>query len=421
MEEISERFMLKFLTAILVITIISVLISSSAKQSYRSIIFALYLVIFIPPYLSNGIYDQVTTGGNTIQFAFIPLLVQFFVKNSNNRPDTINSRRKGINNVLMIFLIAFAILLTVFNRPISDLLSFLNTFFLGILFFYLVTNNQSKKILIEELKTKHLPLIIVFQSGVAISQYYANFDFIYENPSLYLGGRSSGTFGYPLILAFFVILALIIIKKGTRPRLFYALNLCATACIFTTESRAAFLALVFLNVSYVARSSSSAAKSIVGFIIFTIFSISLIDKLGAGLIQRFEEDFNSIGYRRSMLTNFLDNIYEIVVFGGGMGSDFASKASGLTRTSYENGWLSLALNFGLLWVLFFFMWILKTFPSAIRHQKIEVMIIILLVASNSGLSFSTTYNVMFFLSLLVLNDENSSRDKRPHSMSGTLT
>ena len=221
--------------------------------------------------------------------------------------------------------------------------------------------------------------------------------------------RALGTFDHPLILGFFLVLTLLVIEKKVSQLQFSVLNALTLIGVFATESRTAFVALIVLNINRILSHKTSVIKGVFKTLILTLFLIVAARYVGTNLVGRFSEDFESSYYRQAMLSNYFVVIKEYLLIGGGMGSGFDSKALGLTRTSFENGWIILSINFGIIWTLFFFLWLRKAFSSAIRFERIKVGIVLVFVASNSGFGYSSAYHLMFFATLFVLNEIDTAK------------
>lgn len=259
---------------------------------------------------------------------------------------------------LLVFILP--LLSTIFLRPSSEILGLVSNFYLALIIYFLVMYMNPK--FLGAIIFRVIPILVYTEVFIAIIQFagftlpiYSEIPFNvaqHRNHIKFL--RSSGSFDHPLILGLFLLAVLVVYSSQKTKNIGFLFTSAIVVGTLLTQSRTfiALVAFLILFNSMKARNSNLKFILFIALLLLLAFSLSrsiLVD----GIRGRYSNDYNSTSLRLQALDYVYRNPELFSLFGKGYGSSFESQISGAIGSSLESGWLMLAIDFGVLWIICF--------------------------------------------------------------------
>jgi hypothetical protein len=175
-----------------------------------------------------------------------------------------------------------------------------------------------------------------FESALAQQRWY-----------LFMGSRQMGTTDHPLVLSFVLVAAVALVPAIRRPPVqFVALGVLLTGVLLTQSRTGILLAGVAVFAMLFNSHLSSARKVFLGAATVGATAYVLGSAVASGVLDRFSSDGGSADLRFRAYHDVAARIGEFLFIGGGTGNSFDVAASSGLVTSYENGPLMYAMDYG---------------------------------------------------------------------------
>ncbi|WP_147332021.1 O-antigen ligase family protein [Geodermatophilus marinus] len=192
-------------------------------------------------------------------------------------------------------------------------------------------------------------LLSIVQSVLGEVWPFAGFRALYQVDFRDGAERTSGTLDHPLVLSLLMVAALplAMVLRGHWVRL-GAITVLLIGLLQSGSRAGALLGLIgLLGGAMVSRQSLNRKLAQVIGIVGTASAL-LLAGAGEVVISRFVDDDGSTSLRQEAYAYFWENLSDILFVGGGYASSFDLKDRGLIPSSFENGYVMLATDMGLM-------------------------------------------------------------------------
>jgi hypothetical protein len=166
--------------------------------------------------------------------------------------------------------------------------------------------------------------------------------------------RTSGTTDHPLVLSLLLATSLPLVVAVRRVLLTYLLAVLIVVGLLQSGSRAG-LVLAVLGFSAAVLMSGKPQPRLLALYVATAASGAalFLGSLGRNVAERFVYDSGSTSDRADAYEYLVAHLGEYLFFGGGYGSSFALKNTRVIPSSFENAYVMLAVDVGLIAALTF--------------------------------------------------------------------
>jgi len=227
------------------------------------------------------------------------------------------------------------------------------------------------------------------KSNLIFSQQLIDYQYWYSAASY---TRSQGTFDHPLILATFLLLALVLTLTTLESWWKWPVALILLVGIILTQSRSAVsLAIFSLAISFLISRTVRLVPSLIVslFLALSIWNLDVFQQALLSLLGKNENDYGSSQARADSLAYLMQNPTEFLFGLNGFTSSFALKSTSVLNATLENGVLMWLYDLGIVCftsVVFGFLSQLR--PVSINSKTLIPTTLTIMVISYSSISAS---------------------------------